>query len=120
MSLTLHVVGCVLLEPVLNYVLGPVDARLERDGLSASHTLSKFADLIVKVAADDLLVLLPVGPAKYIDTIIGEVEQAIFVKVSALIHIDGAGVDRRESVKVVGEELLLHSGETVEHLDGAL
>ena len=79
LSLTLHVVRCVFLEPVLEHVLGPVDVCLKRDGLSASTTLSIFADLFIKVITDGLLVLFPVWPAKYRDTIVGEVEQAIFV-----------------------------------------
>ena len=54
------------------------------------------------------------------DTVVLEVEEAIFVQMGALVHCNGAGVDSSERVKVFCEELFLQRGKTVEHLDSAL
>ena len=82
--------------------------------------MSKIANLFVKVGTDRFQVLIPIRTAKSIDTIIFEMEETIGIDVVAIALIDSARVDSSKGEQVVSEELILHLGQSVEHLNCAL
>ena len=97
-----------------------MNVSIERNWLAASTASSIVADLFIKVVADGLQVLIPVWSTESIDAILLEMEQAFLVDPVTLSHIDSARVNSCEGEQVVSEELFLHLGQSIEHLNCAL
>ena len=113
-----------LLEAVYNRIHVPVKLRLDR----LTHTLTfnavEVAGLLVKVVADCLLILLPVGPIKGIDAIVWEQCNVLIDRgrsAQLLINIGNkAGSELHHLVDVVNVELFFHLRKAIEHLNRSL
>lgn len=97
-----------------------MDVGIERNWLTTSAARSIIADLLIKVVTDGLQVLIPVWSAESIDAILFEMEESFFIDPVAFTNIDSARVNSCEGEQVVSEELILHLGQTIEHLNCAL
>ena len=120
LRLTSQIIGSILLEPVLQGVLGPVNVAPDRGWLAVGVARGVVTDLLIEVVADGLEVLIPVGASERVDAIVLEVEQAVLVDMGAFVHRDGARVEGSEAKQVVLEEAVLDLSEDIEHLHCAL
>ena len=97
-----------------------MNVGIERNWFTASTVRSIIADLLIKVVADGLQVLIPVWSTESIDAILVEMEEAFSVDPVTFSHIDSAGVNSCEGEQVVSKELVLQLSKGVEHLYSAL
>ena len=114
------IIGYVFLEALNNDILSPMDVSIERNWFTASAARSIITDLLIKVVTDGLQILIPIWSAESIDSILFEMEETFSVDPVAFTHVDSARVNSSEGEQVVSEELILHLGQSVKHLNCAL